>query len=448
MQQQTWIDSILAMPWIAWSVGGVLIALGLFLLWLFLFSDRSRGRRRCPKCWYDLRGTPGLRCSECGFEARRERALFRTRRRWRAASAAMLVLALGIAVALVPKVRRDGWPSLVPTTALLWLMPLCDAPDYGQSPLHWTESELDRRDAARSLSAWQWRFVLIERGGVRFRRVWPADTPLVVEAQTAKWGQRWRAHIRELPIEPTGNWWNDARRVRVGPVAVGAAVELEVSIGPTILAVWANPSSTAWSEPPPYWTGRVDLPIRIVPTIHEAMTRRAGLEFDQLIRCAIQLQATVDDFRSGGRARDRSAAKRMSEMREMMTAQKLMTLWCTLNRSVDERLKNLAFGFQATVRKAGEHVQTLRFDPLNDGFNPTRPGHDPRFSASFAQTTMFAVRDLQNGADWTFELRGDPERALRDWDRMDYWDGSISLNVGEIWVEGRDSEDSRTVQKE
>jgi hypothetical protein len=27
-QQQTWIDAVLAMPWIAWSVGGLLIAFG------------------------------------------------------------------------------------------------------------------------------------------------------------------------------------------------------------------------------------------------------------------------------------------------------------------------------------------------------------------------------------------------------------------------------------
>src|SRR5262245_36878945 len=123
MSSQSWIDAALAMPWIAWTVGGVLIALDVFLIWLYLFSDRARGRRRCPKCWYDLRGTPGLTCSECGYVARREWALFRTRRRWRAGVLALLVAASGVAVALTPKVRRDGWLSVVPTTVLLWLLP-------------------------------------------------------------------------------------------------------------------------------------------------------------------------------------------------------------------------------------------------------------------------------------------------------------------------------------
>ena len=52
------------------------------LVWLVrsIIGDRSRGRRRCPKCWHSLEGTPGLRCPECGVEAKAEKALFRSRR--------------------------------------------------------------------------------------------------------------------------------------------------------------------------------------------------------------------------------------------------------------------------------------------------------------------------------------------------------------------------------
>ena len=40
---------------------------GLLLVVWGLWGDRSKGRPRCPKCWYDMRGTvPRLVCPECG----------------------------------------------------------------------------------------------------------------------------------------------------------------------------------------------------------------------------------------------------------------------------------------------------------------------------------------------------------------------------------------------
>ena len=37
------------------------------LVWWGFYGDRSKGRARCPKCWYDMRGTvPKLVCPECG----------------------------------------------------------------------------------------------------------------------------------------------------------------------------------------------------------------------------------------------------------------------------------------------------------------------------------------------------------------------------------------------
>jgi len=45
-------------------------------------GDRSRGRKRCPSCWCDMRGSVGLVCPECGHDARNEKRLYKTRRRW------------------------------------------------------------------------------------------------------------------------------------------------------------------------------------------------------------------------------------------------------------------------------------------------------------------------------------------------------------------------------
>ena len=56
---------------------------GLPLVCWGLWGDRSKGRTRCPKCWYDMRGSlPRLECPECGHDARQERRLHKHHRRW------------------------------------------------------------------------------------------------------------------------------------------------------------------------------------------------------------------------------------------------------------------------------------------------------------------------------------------------------------------------------
>ena len=47
-------------------------------LWAILgprFIVRVKHLRRCPKCLYDMSGTDGMTCSECGRVAKRERSL-------------------------------------------------------------------------------------------------------------------------------------------------------------------------------------------------------------------------------------------------------------------------------------------------------------------------------------------------------------------------------------
>lgn len=98
-------------------------AAGLLLAVLALLWDRSRGRRRCPRCWYDLSKSPALQCSECGHQVPSEQALFRTRRHWSwAALAAAVVLAAWIG-GTWPGIRRDGWAAAFPTPVLQPALP-------------------------------------------------------------------------------------------------------------------------------------------------------------------------------------------------------------------------------------------------------------------------------------------------------------------------------------
>lgn len=109
-----------------WIVSPAAMIVGVPLLWWALFGDRQRGRRRCPRCWHDLTGTPGLTCGECGHTARREGALHRTRVRLGAVLVALLLLIGGLGAAMWDA-ERDGWTELVPDGMLLSAMPWCSS---------------------------------------------------------------------------------------------------------------------------------------------------------------------------------------------------------------------------------------------------------------------------------------------------------------------------------
>lgn len=120
-----WIYTVLA--WLLLAVG--VLGLAWALLW-----DRSRGRRRCPKCWYGMEGVPaggggGWTCPECGCEIEDERRFLRTRRRWRFALLAVLLLLGSYASFAGPVVRDRGWWGLAPDSVLIAFLPYADAFD-------------------------------------------------------------------------------------------------------------------------------------------------------------------------------------------------------------------------------------------------------------------------------------------------------------------------------
>ena len=140
----------------AWSSAALALAsFAIVLIAWAIRGERSRGRRRCPRCWYDMSGS-GLRCPECGFEARHSSALYRPRRRWKAAALASLLL-LGAAILHgVPRVQRGGWRAAFPTTVLIATLPwlpdsLSIDPDPGLAE-NWT---LDGR--FQSDYPWEWQ---------------------------------------------------------------------------------------------------------------------------------------------------------------------------------------------------------------------------------------------------------------------------------------------------
>ena len=82
-------------PWIFWAIAAVLFFAAISLLYWGLWGDRSKGRLRCPKCWYDMSGSfeaGKLECPECGKDAGVEKRLRKNHCRWWAIFPSCVVL--------------------------------------------------------------------------------------------------------------------------------------------------------------------------------------------------------------------------------------------------------------------------------------------------------------------------------------------------------------------
>ncbi len=114
------------MDWLFRGSGFGLGMVGLGLCYWFLLADRARGRKRCPKCWYDMSVAESLRCPECGHDAKRAADLLKTKRRWKGLWLCMLVFLAAGLLWIQPKVQQHGWVSVMPSTALILCLRLED----------------------------------------------------------------------------------------------------------------------------------------------------------------------------------------------------------------------------------------------------------------------------------------------------------------------------------
>lgn len=143
----------------SWAIGLAtvfLLELSLALLWVGWRADPSRGRARCPKCWYDMAGAPTPRCPECGHLPRKALHLYRTR-------ASKKVLAMSVATLLAcgatlrgPAVMEHGWEGAVPSTVMIVAMPWL--------PQHlYFDCDSSLWDRRYDEELWTWQQWLVER---------------------------------------------------------------------------------------------------------------------------------------------------------------------------------------------------------------------------------------------------------------------------------------------
>lgn len=144
----SWIWVVVAVP---------LLVAGVVCVARFMLGDRSRGRLRCPKCWYDMDGG-GEKCPECGRVVRSGRDLRRTRRPKRWAVVGVGLLVMGGASLATRQAVVHGTVSLVPDGVLV--------AGFGR----WTGSEWSREITGRA-----WRGELGTESQRRlYERCWSA----------------------------------------------------------------------------------------------------------------------------------------------------------------------------------------------------------------------------------------------------------------------------------
>lgn len=111
-----------------WNVvGWMLAAAGVVAVVLGLLWDRSKGRKRCPSCWYDMQGVDdggGAKCPECGHGVKSERSLLRTRRWWRLVVVGVVLLLAAYPAGQYPLLRAGKWREAVPTWVIVYCWPL------------------------------------------------------------------------------------------------------------------------------------------------------------------------------------------------------------------------------------------------------------------------------------------------------------------------------------
>ena len=158
-------------PWYGWTISGVLALLGLWAVGALVIGDRARGRRRCPKCWHSLDGLPerddgGWVCPECGRAVRREKDLFRTRRKRGviAVVAVTFLAGLGWYGYGVHQRWAEGKTAWVPTLGAIMLVRLSDPTSDNAGLNSAIRDVVSRRVDSGPIDDWH-RHVLIWRIG-------------------------------------------------------------------------------------------------------------------------------------------------------------------------------------------------------------------------------------------------------------------------------------------
>src|SRR5690606_16934455 len=95
---------------------------GVLLLWRGRPKRYRHGRRLCPTCRYDLSGSPGPPCPECGYAWSKEADITHRPSAHRLKLAGILALVLAAASAIGALANMRHWTHYVPEPVLSWML--------------------------------------------------------------------------------------------------------------------------------------------------------------------------------------------------------------------------------------------------------------------------------------------------------------------------------------
>lgn len=444
------------MYWLGWS-GAVVVLLSMIIMaWWALFADRSRGRRRCPRCWYDMRYSPGMSCSECGFTATDERQLHRTRRRYGYALLAGLTCFVVI-FNIRHMAVEDGTVSLLPTRVLTAAMALTDDPrsvvfnevrrrfnngllsdselravvdrcvkgdwqaappdddwraTYGALLASWrfelsmmADREEDK-DRARVLRAIEDRLLDVPvHAKLTTRRAWPREMPAVALLYVQEWwplGAMMRVEAKPAHSDAPARVFYQSNLTRnrggftvpVGPIDEETSrIELDVSID------WRREEDAQWSHA---WTGRLSVPVTVKGEVTD-LIEPVNTE-EQL---AIMRETFNGDVRQWGHGRS-----------------PLRFLYRPAYTHAPE-FDDVAIGVSLMLKHQGRLVRELhiwwRGGLLNGGVSR-------HLGWEIVYEDLDAIASISpQETGWVFTIEGRPDIALRAGDASAYWSGSYTI---------------------
>lgn len=456
------------MYWIGWMAYFAVNVGLIYVIWWAIFADRPRGRRRCPKCWYNMSHSPGMTCAECGFTGEREEELFRTRRRYGYAVIGLLVCVVSIGV-VYDRVYQDGVARIMPTKALIMAMPLSgDA----QSDLM---REIDRRARSDTLSDFEWS-MLLRRSA---RGDWWARPP--GDAWISKYGvyiDRWRGMFIEHVEHSDGSRQrvlSDRERLlfRI-PLRMEAKTREQ---WPTDVEASVQIAATSW------WPVGTDLRLRIRPDLEAApittlVRSNEAVRFGSIaaplttlppgrsaIRLAVDIERRVkdvdDDWRrietrkiqlhteAAGVAHDliepRDEAAVTATLQQIFSGR--IVAWdagrspvrfqYAPQHSYTSRLEDMAIGVSVLLFREDELARHLRIW-WKAGGDPAQYSPQAARERNLGWEIVFEDEQLllslaPDDDRWSMLVRGDPTAALRAGQAETYWSSEFTVPVRMIY---------------
>ena len=417
-------------PWLFTLLAGLLLVSGVAVCYWALLADPPRARRRCPKCWHDMTGTPGRVCPECGHDARFEANLHRWHRHYRRLTLGLLLLIASWVAWVAPAVRRGGWIASIPAQVLL-LTPESGPREFTSA----ANAELLQRAAAGLLGPRQLQAVVDRLAPqlLRTRPVWPTNTPIRYEAATV-WasGRLGTVSLRAIGSKestpPSPEWprpeltheqlWTD-HQWTLPPLPAGKHdIMAEVVVARPRVDASGKPIS---GPPDEVWRGTVHRTILVAGSPSDILNATSGATLDEFIR---------------DRARPRLVKLPTSGTYTIHT-----------DRPRGPLTESLTIAIRLEILHGGKRVASAcRLYPASGNlglFNPpallegdvqavAAAAANPDDLAAAVGDAEAAEPDARARAAWTVRIIGDAELALRDFNSNAYWEGTIEFPLSHL----------------